>query len=240
VFFPDLAMGLHDARSILEIGPSIAPHPCATAWLDRRFASDVEQKEQRCSPESRSLDFEKKITYYDGGVFPFSDAQFDYILCSHVLEHISKDELPQFVSEMFRVGKSGYVEIPHIGYEITCNVEPHLWFISFNEDGLLFYYKQDFAPTDNEKLLLALLGNWTRFIHFGAPEKNPMFFYGFEWEKQFSFQVVSQFSDLFSEYFFATITAECNRLEKLQNISYVKKFVQKAKDKINLIRKYGV
>lgn len=42
--------------------------------------------------------------------FPFSDAQFDFVVCSHTLEDVRD---PVWVSqELVRVGRAGYVEVP--------------------------------------------------------------------------------------------------------------------------------
>ena len=41
---------------------------------------------------------------------PFKDKAFDFVIASHVLEHSSNPEV--FLSELMRVGKSGYIEVP--------------------------------------------------------------------------------------------------------------------------------
>ncbi len=41
---------------------------------------------------------------------PFKDKEFDYVILSHVLEHVPN--LLEFVSEVERISKSGYIELP--------------------------------------------------------------------------------------------------------------------------------
>lgn len=41
---------------------------------------------------------------------PFKDKAFDFVIASHVLEHSSNPEV--FLSELMRVGKAGYIEVP--------------------------------------------------------------------------------------------------------------------------------
>ena len=41
---------------------------------------------------------------------PFKDKSFDFIIASHVLEHSSEPE--KFLTELQRVGKAGYIEVP--------------------------------------------------------------------------------------------------------------------------------
>lgn len=41
---------------------------------------------------------------------PFKDKVFDFVIASHVLEHSSNPEV--FLSELMRVGKAGYIEVP--------------------------------------------------------------------------------------------------------------------------------
>ena len=41
---------------------------------------------------------------------PFEDKEFDFVFASHILEHVS--DPMGFISEMVRVGKKGYIEVP--------------------------------------------------------------------------------------------------------------------------------
>ena len=47
---------------------------------------------------------------------PFSDNEFDVVLCAQVLEHLPYEDFPQALSEIKRVAKNGSViSLPHFG-----------------------------------------------------------------------------------------------------------------------------
>src|SRR5947199_219349 len=51
---------------------------------------------------------QRDICHHDP--WPFRDKQFDFVICSHTLEDV-RDPL-WVCSELFRVGKRGYIEVP--------------------------------------------------------------------------------------------------------------------------------
>ena len=78
--------------------------------------------------------------------WPFADGQFDFAVCSHVLEDIRD---PLYVcSELARVAKAGYVEVPSRLEEQSRGVQGdwvgwghHHWIIERNENCLEFLFK---------------------------------------------------------------------------------------------------
>jgi SAM-dependent methyltransferase len=80
--------------------------------------------------------------------WPFADDQFDFSLCVTTLEDIRD---PIWVcSELSRVSKAGYVEVPTIEAELIFNVEGsgtflghehHRWFCDVEDGGLVFVHK---------------------------------------------------------------------------------------------------
>lgn len=92
--------------------------------------------------------------------WPFSDSQFDFVTCSHVLEDI-RDPIG-VAREIRRVGKAGYIEVPSREYESTAGVDPfptgdkftglshHRWLIDKNNNGLLFTFKRPYISTIKE------------------------------------------------------------------------------------------
>lgn len=80
--------------------------------------------------------------------FPFKDKEFDFSTCSHVLEDI-RDPL-WVCSEIMRVSKAGYIEVPSKLYETTFNLEinnlagasHHRWLVDLDEKNhLRFTFK---------------------------------------------------------------------------------------------------
>ena len=67
---------------------------------------------------------------------PFKDDQFDFVIASHVMEHV--DDLRLFISELERVSKKGYIELPtkledNLVFE---NKKDHLWHMDFDDVNL--------------------------------------------------------------------------------------------------------
>ena len=68
-----------------------------------------------------------------GKELPFKDKEFDFVITSHVLEHVEDPKL--FLSEIQRVAKSGYIEVPtkledNLVFE---NKKAHLWHLEFDD-----------------------------------------------------------------------------------------------------------
>ena len=64
---------------------------------------------------------------------PFNDNQFDFVISSHVMEHVKN--LKYFIKEIERVSKRGYIELPtkledNLVFE---NKKEHLWQMDFDD-----------------------------------------------------------------------------------------------------------
>ncbi|MCQ3931015.1 MAG: hypothetical protein DPW16_11205 [Chloroflexi bacterium] len=79
--------------------------------------------------------------------YPFPDKYFDYVICSHTLEDIRD---PIFVcSEINRIGKCGYIEVPSLVSELAMGIEHplyagrhhHRWLIEIEDNTILFTFK---------------------------------------------------------------------------------------------------
>jgi len=77
---------------------------------------------------------EKKFVRIKGKVLPFRDKEFDYVITSHVIEHV--DDFQFFIKELERISSKGYIELPtrlgdNLVYE---NQTDHIWWFYFNDD----------------------------------------------------------------------------------------------------------
>ncbi|MDX6587895.1 MAG: hypothetical protein QOI31_2368 [Solirubrobacterales bacterium] len=78
--------------------------------------------------------------------WPFSDDQFDFVICSHTLEDVRD---PIWVcNELSRVARAGYVEVPSRLEEQTFGIHGpwvgwshHRWLIDLDQRGLTFVFK---------------------------------------------------------------------------------------------------
>lgn len=144
----ELAESIDSSHVVLDVGGAIAPFMRADWIIDILPFEEVSWIQQRGVGAPRV----KKETYVQHdicsrGPWPFADKQFDFVFCSHVLEDIRD---PIWVcSEMIRVSKAGYIEIPSRLYETTFGLETkglagathHRWVIDVHENKLRFTFK---------------------------------------------------------------------------------------------------
>ena len=86
---------------------------------------------------------DKKFTHIKDKKFPFSDKEFNFVIASHVLEHV--DNIEYFIKELERVADSGYIEVPTRLEDnlIDVNEKAHIWWINFDDiDNFLLITKR--------------------------------------------------------------------------------------------------
>ena len=76
---------------------------------------------------------DRKFVKLDGEKLPFNDKEFDFVIASHVLEHVQNPT--NFLKEISRVAKQGYIEVPtkledNLVFE---NKKAHLWQLTFDD-----------------------------------------------------------------------------------------------------------
>lgn len=177
MFFPDKIQSIKETDNVLEIGPGATPYFRSDVFLEKQYTTEQELIAQ--SGHVGKLKTDKRVVTYTGDVFPFEDKEFDYVVCSHVLEHVDNANL--FLKEVQRVGKKGYLEFPTIYYDYIYNFPEHQLFL-FKKDGVInwmtkaesglsvFLPVQQFFYRTCEQGYHEMIDNFRQF-----------FFQGFEW-----------------------------------------------------------
>lgn len=147
MFFANRIKNILPTDRVLEIGPGASPHERSDVLLEKEFETQSDYEAQFGHTEK--LITTKPVVFYQGDVFPFKDKEFDYVICSHVLEHV--EDIPKFLSEVFRVANKGYFEYPTILYEYLYNFDVHLNYLKYDGKMLTYMKKEksalkEFAP----------------------------------------------------------------------------------------------
>ena len=92
---------------------------------------------------------DKKFIRLTEKKLPFKDKEFDFVVASHVMEHV--EDINFFIKELERVSKKGYIELPTMLEDnlVFENKKDHLWHMDFDdvENKLLISKKvQYFEP----------------------------------------------------------------------------------------------
>ena len=76
---------------------------------------------------------DKNFIKISGKKLPFKDKEFDFVIASHVIEHVEDFEF--FVKELERISTKGYIELPtrladNLVFE---NKNDHIWWFAYND-----------------------------------------------------------------------------------------------------------
>jgi len=121
---------------VLDIGSGGEPFPNATI-LAERFLEPSRHRHGSVVREG------KPLILSDVNNLPFRDKCFDFVYCSHVLEHVDNPLLA--CAEIMRVGKRGYIETPTMGKDalFAWAKDMHRWhLVAIGQNLCFFEYSQ--------------------------------------------------------------------------------------------------
>ena len=75
----------------------------------------------------------KKFIKINGKNLPFKDKEFDFVIASHVIEHVEDFEF--FMKELERISTKGYIELPsRLGDNLIFeNKNDHVWWFAYDD-----------------------------------------------------------------------------------------------------------
>jgi len=116
---------------VLEVGSGGNPYPRSNILLDAYENTRERHWVPLTSDRPTILGFVENL--------PFKDKSFDFVIASHVLEHSTDPE--RFISELQRVAKAGYIEVPDAFLERINPYRDHHLEITCRGDKLVIYKK---------------------------------------------------------------------------------------------------
>lgn len=167
---------------VLDVGSGGSPSPFADVLADKYFGGSA----HRCG---RGLKIDRRpLVLTDGCRLPFRDKEFDFVICSHVLEHIPEPR--PFLEELGRVGKAGYIETPSVIFERLIPYDIHCLEVSVGAEGLVIAKKPRSA---HDQIMSSVLDGpahapWRRLLA-AQPE---LFHVRFYWQDRVPFHILNE------------------------------------------------
>lgn len=147
--------GIPPDALVLDIGSGQDPHPRANVLCDRFLLDSAERALEAPIVADRPL------VVADAASTPFADKTFDFVFCSHLLEHV--EDPAAVLRELQRIARAGYIETPSVVYEKLWGWKFHRWFVDVR-DGELYFQPKDTSVFDRD------LHEW-----FGSNMEEPPF-----------------------------------------------------------------
>ena len=122
---------------VLDVGSGDKPHWRSDVLLDKYIGD--EYGSQRSG--SKKTFVSKPIFNADIDNMPFGNKVFDYVVCSHLLEHVVNPG--KAIEEIMRVGRAGYIELPYEGSQKISDFPTHLWYCRRDGEKLIFTAKKN-------------------------------------------------------------------------------------------------
>lgn len=132
---------------VLDVGSGDKPFWRADIIIDKYLKDDQQR-------HSGSMLYDKRKIFIEGDVenLPFKDKSFDFVFCSHLLEHVKNPD--KAILELTRVAKRGYLEVPNAIIDLLWPFPPHLWYFDYQNGVLIFKQRtkeKDFFIESTEK-----------------------------------------------------------------------------------------
>ena len=125
---------IKEGEKVLDLGSGHNPFPLATHLADF-------YEEETFHRAGNLIKDGRHFTNCNIEKTPFKDKEFDFVYCSHVLEHVTNPA--KACDELMRISQRGYIETPTRISDILFNIkkgkEHHSWYINAIGDSLIFF-----------------------------------------------------------------------------------------------------
>jgi ubiquinone/menaquinone biosynthesis C-methylase UbiE len=178
---------------VLDIGSGGYPFPLATHLADL-YEGETSHRMEELKRDKRPF------TNCDIHELPFQDNEFDFVYCSHLLEHV--DDPARACEELMRVAKRGYIETPTKTHDIMLNYlymeNHHKWHVDLTGNSLIFieYMEHERVSTGTKHFKQQLLSRWANPFQKLVSENQHLFNNMFLWEGKFNYYVFNNKGEL--------------------------------------------
>ena len=173
--FIDNLLDQNTSWKVLDIGCGFTAHKNATVICDIQDFSNFYKDREFVKLNDKTL--------------PFKDKEFDFVVASHVIEHV--EDVEYFIKELQRISSKGYIELPTILEDnlVFENKKDHLWHMEFDdvhnqliiskkiqylEPMLTVSSAKSFSKYFRQSLIIELF--WEKTIEFNIIEKSDLNF----------------------------------------------------------------
>lgn len=125
-------LGIDRGARVLDVGSGGSPNLRSNVLCDRYVHDGTER-------HGNPIVRDRPLVVGDVERLPFRDHAFDFVICSHVLEHV--EDPVAAVLELQRVASRGYIETPSPVWERLAGYPFHRWIVTSQQRSLTFQPK---------------------------------------------------------------------------------------------------
>ncbi len=162
---------------VLDVGSGHNPNPRSDILCDRYIEDDTER--------GGAIKVDRPLIVADGHNLPFKDKAFDYVIASHIIEHM--DDPARFCSELQRVSKRGFIASPTELAEHMFYWTFHKWYVNKINNRLILHPKVDVPNIFGDLFdYLYEYNPWFARFHRSLPD---MFWMEYEWDSVIQIEI---------------------------------------------------
>jgi SAM-dependent methyltransferase len=178
---------ISEGEFVLDVGGGHTPFSRADVIVE----IDLSEGRQR---DGKKIAFEKDNRFIAADItsLPFKEKTFDFVFCSHVLEHVI--DPAQACEELMRVTRRGYIETPRKWTEFYAGHPSHRWLVDI-VDGKLFFEKRRFLDSPFMNFMLPQVWKDSELYERALTTFRNITCVQFYWEGSFEYRVDDDVTD---------------------------------------------